>query len=514
MESSGIDKIGERSPSTEGSTGSRSGSSNSQHSISLNIKMFDEPPIAAKQQIQESSLILDEISKNSGMEAKECLTKVRFHIRNSKHIKVGVKREILEAVERLYQIAQEATIGPNDILDKGRMKDVDTRDGVEEIKVYKSMLIEEMEEQNRIMKENIEKQERLTKETEKILVRKLEENNNSIRETLKDNDKLVKDEINKLKEKIDKQEVAPHSDSNFKQEVITCVREEILKLKKELTTPKEPTYAQITASSPSVRRIETKHSIIITPKSPVNTKTELLEKCKKDVCFKELKFAPLKVIPITHQKLIIEFDRPEHRDEMLRKIDSSSEISATIVKKLKPMVVLKGINRQTEKSELVETLIKQNTEIADLNPNPDDVILKFITKNRNNLLYNAVLIVTPKIFNSIINKKRINIDYQKIHASEHIPLLQCFKCLQFGHTTKQCNNGEENCSHCASSDHTHRTCPHKHDSAKITCLNCKSHNTKYNLSNNTNHSATSSTCLRKKAAAERVQYNIEYELNQ
>ena len=174
------------------------------------------------------------------------------------------------------------------------------------------------------------------------------------------------------------------------------------------------------------------------------------------------------------------------------------------------MLILKGINKHIDKNELINIIYNQNPEIKENSTDKEDLKLKFTTQNKNLALYNAVLMVSPVVFNMCIVKKRINIDHQKIHVTEHIPLLQCFKCLHYGHTTKHCNNSEQNCSHCAARNHTHRTCPYKNDLSRIKCLNCKSHNTKYKLNNNTMHSSTSALCPRKIAAADKTKYNINY----
>ncbi|CAK1593611.1 unnamed protein product [Parnassius mnemosyne] len=241
----------------------------------------------------------------------------------------------------------------------------------------------------------------------------------------------------------------------------------------------------------------TKPALIVTSKQPVSSSQETVHAWRKSVHFKKLTFTPADVKAVSNHKLRVEFDKQEQRDEILETINRpDSLVCAEIAKKLKPMVILKGIFKDTPVTELVDIIINQNTKIKDIITSPEDITYKFMRNNKNQKLYNAVFMVAPHIWRVIIEIQKVNIDHQRVHAEDFPAFLQCYKCMQFGHTKKHCTEEETNCSHCSSNSHTYKDCPVKKDLNKINCYNCTLHAKKYNLNLNTNHSATSLYCPR------------------
>ncbi|CAG4958248.1 unnamed protein product [Parnassius apollo] len=266
-------------------------------------------------------------------------------------------------------------------------------------------------------------------------------------------------------------------------------------------TPKAiPSYATVVKTTKVTEKPPipiTKPSLIITSKKPVSSSQEIIHAWRKSVHFKELTFTPAEVKPVSNHKLRVEFDKQEQRDKILETINRpDSLVSAEIAKKLKPMVILKGIYKDTPVTELVDIITNQNTKIKDLIISPEDIIFKFVRNNKNQKLYNAVFMVAPHIWRVIIEIQKVNIDHQRVHVEDFPAFLQCYKCMQFGHTKKHCTEGNTICSHCSSNTHTYKDCPVKKDINKINCHNCTIHAKKYNLNLNTKHSTTSLFCPR------------------
>ncbi|CAH2080320.1 unnamed protein product, partial [Iphiclides podalirius] len=118
--------------------------------------------------------------------------------------------------------------------------------------------------------------------------------------------------------------------------------------------------------------------------------------------------------------------------------------------------------------------------------------------------------VTPIIWKELIKLQRINVDHQKIHVEEFSTHMQCFRCLQFGHSKNHCTAETQPCSHCSEQNHSFANCPNKKDQTKINCFNCANHNERYKLNHDTKHSATSNSCPIVKSMIHRAAQKTDY----
>ena len=299
------------------------------------------------------------------------------------------------------------------------------------------------------------------------------------------------------------------------------VQHEFQNLRKTLTDNRLPSVSYADAVSRPAKSISTrkdfekritKPALIVSHKKENATREELVEAWRKGVSFRKASYAPSRVITMSNNKLKVEFDTLEQRDETIKTVNSTKacDITAEEAKKLKPMIILKGIVKQTPKEELIEVIKLQNIPIKESIQNDDDIQLKFIRKNRSDKLYNAVLTVTPIIWRRIMETQKVNVDHQRVHADEYIPVLQCYKCLRFGHPASKCESSGETCSHCSSKDHRYSECAFKNDPIKKCCINCRDYNHKYQTNRDTAHSATSAECPSMKAMQWRVGLKIDY----
>lgn len=243
-----------------------------------------------------------------------------------------------------------------------------------------------------------------------------------------------------------------------------------------------------------------------------NNPQEIVTAFKEAACFKTRKYNPARVVPVK-DKLRVEFDTEKERDDVLELINSNShsKVKAEVANRLKPMVILKGISKDVADEELVSTILMQNPELGKFAHNNTNkhLELKFKRNNRNDALYNAVLMTTPDAFRALIAMGRVRVDIQRVHVEEHSPFLQCRKCLQFGHTLKNCKNPSTRCAHCAEEGHLAHDCTSKGSSPK--CFNCDRHNTRFpDNKHPTQHTSTSHTCPIVRAMRNKTSNNIDY----
>lgn len=267
-----------------------------------------------------------------------------------------------------------------------------------------------------------------------------------------------------------------------------------------LTNPEQPHTTKLTPYKPS---------IIVTVPEEARDAQDLKEKWRTCVSFRDCGYAPIRTRPLSSTKLRVEFETQQQRDETLRRIPDGTAVRAEAARSLDPTIIVKGIRRDTPPDELITVIKKQNPTLLEA-AGQNSIKLCFTKNNRNENLYNAILRIPPDLWPAIIKLERINIDHQRVHFEEHSPLRQCFNCLQFGHTRTKCQKTEPVCSHCSASGHSYKECPVKRDPTTIQCLNCSTHNTRFNLNRDTLHSATSNKCPRVGAMVEVVRKRINY----
>lgn len=281
---------------------------------------------------------------------------------------------------------------------------------------------------------------------------------------------------------------------------------------------KNPSFAEVLqrARDPKTQQKlpTSRPALIVSSDKDVQSSAETMQKWRQAINFKNTKYSPAGVRFVSNNKIRVEFDTKQQRDETLSKINNKNAgIKAEPSRVLNPMVVIKGISKDSPPQSLVETIMTQNDYTCDnVDPSPQATItLKFTRNNRNPNLYNAVFMTPPQIFRDMITKGRVNIDHQRVHVEEHIPIMQCFHCLQFGHTKSRCPNETPACSHCAAQTHTFKDCPVKKDVTKNCCINCTLYFKKHNIAKTPNHSATSNVCPRIAQMKERLCTRITYE---
>ncbi|XP_064292928.1 uncharacterized protein LOC135309979 [Plodia interpunctella] len=294
--------------------------------------------------------------------------------------------------------------------------------------------------------------------------------------------------------------------------IIMTIRESIreeLKEQRLAPTPAPPpapaplnrSFSSATSAPlPRRRPVRTLPAIIVKSKETGDHQPVVYDEWRKNISFRHTTFAPTKVRSLRQNKLKVEFDTIAQRDETLKKVNQIPGITAEEAKLRRPLIILKGISKEVQREELIEIVSNQNQIPT------EDIRLCFLLKNRNEKLYNAVLEVAPTVRRTLVEGERVNVEHQRVHVADFSRFLQCYKCLQFGHTNNKCTAEFYPCGHCGSSAHHTTTCPVRNDTSKVCCYNCKTTN-----SADTNHSALDSkSCPKIINAIKSLEENTDY----
>ena len=297
--------------------------------------------------------------------------------------------------------------------------------------------------------------------------------------------------------------------------VLDVVREEFAKLRSELQ--QQPTPASYAAAAakpkrPAVKTPASRPAIIVeSGDTSVKSGKDVLNAWRTGVSFKDACFAPAKVQLVSNNKLRVEFDSDIHRDETLRKLESVSSVKAERAKRLRPLIIVKGVSKDSKSDELISLIRRQNPSVDAAASADADIKLRFLRSNRNDALYNAVVEVTPAVRVALLELQRVNVNHQRVRVDEYSAFIQCYRCLQFGHTKAKCTSECTPCSHCASKDHSFDACTHKQDASHIKCFNCEADNKKHGRTADAAHSATSiKQCPKIKSMLKLISQRTEY----
>ncbi|CAF4899298.1 unnamed protein product [Pieris macdunnoughi] len=231
-----------------------------------------------------------------------------------------------------------------------------------------------------------------------------------------------------------------------------------------------------------------------------NTAEQLLTQLSKTVNFRQGGYAPLKITPLSKQKIKVVFEKEEHKKHALDQLQKNTQIQTQEEKRIDPMIILKGISKNIPEFELTKTIKDQNTTLT-----KHTFTVKFIANNRNTSLYNAVLNTTPSAWKAFADLGRVNIGMQRVHSDNFSPFRQCQNCLNFGHTKSRCPNTTPTCAKCSAHHPTAECKAEVHN-----CTNCAEHNKQFNTNTGTLHRADSDKCPKVTAMRARVEAKINY----
>jgi hypothetical protein len=231
-----------------------------------------------------------------------------------------------------------------------------------------------------------------------------------------------------------------------------------------------------------------------------------LQALQSTIRFRETKYTAAKITKLSGDKTRVSFDTAAHRDDAMTRINGAAipGVKAEAERKIRPLVILKGISTEVPRASLVETIMLQNPE---LNCFPLAVIAKFFRTNRNPKLYNAVLEIAPSAWKAFSALGRVRVEHQRVHMEEFSPLKHCRNCAEFGHTASRCS-APATCSHCWVSGHAAKDCPSA--GKPPTCNSCVTYNAKFNIKGDSSHSPFSYGCPRRVHMQRRIAGKIDY----
>lgn len=146
-------------------------------------------------------------------------------------------------------------------------------------------------------------------------------------------------------------------------------------------------------------------------------------------------------------------------------------IRGSDIKRNRPRIILPMVEASLEDAELIKCLLKQNerirAEFEDVESLQKDATIKFkSTYRRDPVFKNVIMEVSPKL-RRLMCGTPTNLNWQRVYARDHVSLLQCYRCYEYGHKSAECKDTQK-CGYCAG-EHEYKQCK----SETPICIVCK-----------------------------------------
>lgn len=347
-------------------------------------------------------------------EARAYLCKAKQHMAESRNLKTVIKNGVTEAINKLYQIVKELEV---------ELKKKETGKGKEEeIQSEKITVANKPNQNHDLLFTRMEQH-----------IAKLEESNQKMAE---------------LKNVMDQQK-----------EVI-----------------ERTTYASVAANTnirPHCANRETLHSVVVASTDETESGEEVLDRVRRVVDAKEGWVTVEKVRKAKDRRVILGFKTREEQEKVTQKLGKTeNHLLVEEVKNKDPLFVLRDVLSINTDEDVLKALRNQNRDVfRGLDEGDDRIVVKYRRRARNPHTGHIVLSTSPKIWRRVVELGVVRIDLQQIRVADQSPLVQCTRCLSYGHSKRFCREAVDLCSHCGG-PHMRAECTEWLADAAPSCRNC------------------------------------------
>lgn len=233
-------------------------------------------------------------------------------------------------------------------------------------------------------------------------------------------------------------------------------------------------YASVTAGHcPGTlpNRRETLHSVVVTSTDETETGEEVLGRVRKAVDAKDGWVTVQRVRKAKDRKIILGFKSKDDQNKVKERLQGNQLVVEEIQNK-DPLLVLRDVLLANTDDDVLRALRNQNKDIfRGLDKDEQRIEIRYRRKARNPLTGHIVISTSPRLWKRALEQGALHVDLQRIRVADQSPLVQCTRCLGYGHNKRVCKEAADLCGHCGG-PHLRAECVDWLAGSAPTCKNC------------------------------------------
>lgn len=237
----------------------------------------------------------------------------------------------------------------------------------------------------------------------------------------------------------------------------------------------EKSYASVTANKQTNSAPERKalHSVIVTSEEETDSGEEVLNKVREAIDAKEGWVEVTRVRKAKDRKIIMSCSSKEEREKVKDRLKSAGKrLIVEEVQNKDPLIILKDVLLSNSDEDVLKAMKNQNRAIfQDLNEEDVRMAVKYRRRARNPHTGHVIISTSPKIWRRAVDAGSLHIDLQHIRVADQSPLVQCSRCLGYGHSKRFCREPADLCCHCGG-PHLKDKCEEWLTNGVPNCRNC------------------------------------------
>ena len=293
---------------------------------------------------------------------------------------------------------------------------------------------------------------------------------------------IVTSEIKAIKEKLGK----PTTPTKTLQEEMDAAEG------RKATTSRKPatvTYARV-AAAPAKPQPRPNHTLIVSSNDPTNTGDTIIKRIVAAIDAKKTGAKVNKVRKARNQKVVLSCHTKEDLRLVQEKMKGQQGLKVEVARPANPLIIIRDVLAYHTDTEIIEHILAQNADILKDHAKEAKLRVRYRKRARNPLECHPIIELSPEAHKAVLEAGHLFIGLQRRPVADQSPLMQCIKCLGFGHTKTTCQEKDHLCSHCGG-PHTWQDCKERKAGRPPTCINCKEGGKK---EINIDHNAFSAEC--------------------